>query len=230
MVPQYGDAATPNANAGRTLMQENTLLDDLADEVNHTIKLPFDISLVGSQCDEADDYWSSSDKKMVLCYEDVTQSLTIFKGDPNPSQTAYNVAMASFFHELGHMVIDIYDLPATGREEDVADQMAAFWLLAPGDQGTPDPDSAQALKDLAREFHVYATQDGVPDEQRYADEHTLDQARMYNLECWVYGSDPDGNQDILSGGLLPKERADRCNNEYNRLMRAWGTLLSPHLK
>ncbi len=230
MVAHYEDASTPDAIAGRTLMQQNTLLEDMADTVNQSMVLPFDIALVGSQCGAANDFWSSAEKKMVLCYEDATESLTIFKDDPSPSQTAYNVAMASFFHELGHMAIDVYDLPATGREEDVADQMAAFWLLAPGDQGTPDRDDAQALKDLAREFHIYATQNGVPDEEHYADAHTLDQARMYNLQCWVYGSDPDGNKDILADGLLPQDRADGCNNEYNRLMRAWGTLLSTHLK
>src|SRR6185295_2240523 len=34
-----------------------------------------------------------------------------------------------FYHELGHALIDIYDLPVTGREEDAVDQLATVMLL-----------------------------------------------------------------------------------------------------
>ena len=39
-----------------------------------------------------------------------------------------------FFHELGHCLIDVWDLPTTGREEDAVDQLAMFVLL----DGTPE--------------------------------------------------------------------------------------------
>ncbi len=32
------------------------------------------------------------------------------------------------FHELGHGMFDIYNIPVLGREEDAADQMAGFIL------------------------------------------------------------------------------------------------------
>ncbi len=230
MLPIYEDATTPEAIAGRTQMQKVTLLETLSANINGSLKLPFDIPLVGKQCDEANDYWERDDKKMILCYEDVNESLTIFNDDPDPGATAANVAMASFYHELGHMAIDLYDLPATGREADDADQMAAYWLLGPYDDGKTDPDLAQAIKDQAREYQIYANEGGDPDDDTYADVHTPNKARMYNLECWQYGSDPDGNQDMITDGLLPQDRADDCNYEYNQLMRSWGTLLDPHMK
>ena len=34
-----------------------------------------------------------------------------------------------FLHEVGHAVFDYLDVPNTGREEDVADQFAAYLLL-----------------------------------------------------------------------------------------------------
>ncbi|ULN48219.1 DUF4344 domain-containing metallopeptidase [Mycolicibacterium goodii] len=231
MVVQYEDATTPEAQRGRDLMQKTRVLEQLADDVTATYKLPYDIPLVGAQCDEANDYWSPDDQTMTMCYEDVNESLEIFgeAGDPDPEGAARRVVIASFFHELGHMAIDIYQLPATGREEDVADQLAASILLGPDDDGNIDPDYVQAAKDQAREYRIYAQQ-GAPDESSFADVHTLDGARAYNFECWIYGSDPDANTDIVAQGLLPQARADGCQDEFDKLTNAWAELLDPHVK
>jgi Putative metallopeptidase len=232
MVVSYEEATTPEAQRGRALMQETQVMEGLARDVTASFKLPKDIPLIGSQCDEANDYWSPSDQAMTMCYEDVNQSLEMFTdaGDPDPKAVARRIVIASFFHELGHMAIDIYNLPATGREEDVADQLAAFELLAPDDDGNVDPDYAQAAKDTARAYRIQAEQGGQPDDSLFADVHTLDQARMYNFECWIYGSDPDANADVVSGGLLPQDRADGCEDEYGKLANSWSELLAPHLK
>jgi hypothetical protein len=232
MLPEYQDADTPEAVNGRDLMKQADLLENLADAVNASLKLPIDIPLQGQQCDEANDYYSPDDKAVVLCYEDVDENLRLFReaGDSDPEEAARRVATAAFFHEVGHMAIDLYDLPATGREEDVADQMAAFWLLTPDDNGEIDPDSVQAIKDEARAFRLLAQESGPLDDSDFSDVHSLNQARMYNFECWVYGSDPDGNQDIVDSGLLPQGRADGCEGEYDRLVNAWGTLLDDHMK
>lgn len=230
MVVVYDEADTPEAISGRALMQDTNLLADLADDVNSSFQLPYDIPLNGSQCDEANDFWSPSDQAMTLCYEDVAESLRIFADDPDPQASARRIGVASFYHELGHMLIDIYDLPATGREEDVADQLSAFILLTPGEDGVVDPDDVQAAKDAAREYRIWSQEGGAPDDSAFSDVHSLNQARMYNMECWIYGSDPDGNADIVADGLLPQDRADGCQEEFDKLSNAWGTLLEPHLK
>jgi hypothetical protein len=232
MLPVYEDADTPEAVSGRDLMQQVDLLESLADTVNEGLRLPYDIPLQGTQCGEANDYWNPEEKAVILCYEDVDENVRLFRdaGDPDPEGVAVRLATAAFYHELGHMAVDLYDLPITGREEDVADQMAAFWLLSADENGDLDPDSVQALKDEARRYRLRAQEWGTPDDSDYADIHSLDQARMYNFECWVYGSDPDGNQDIVDSGLLPQERADWCEGEYDRLVKAWGTLLDDHMK
>ncbi|MUL80699.1 MULTISPECIES: DUF4344 domain-containing metallopeptidase [unclassified Mycolicibacterium] len=231
MVVSFEDATTPEAQKGQALMQKTRVLEGLAEEITGIFKLPYDIPLVGSQCDEANDFWSPSDQQMVLCYEDITESLNIFADDPDPEATARRVAVASFYHELGHMAIDLYQLPATGREEDVADQLSAYMLLAADADGNVDPDEVQAAKDQAREYRLYAKDDGPePDDALMADVHTLNQARMYNFECWIYGSNPDSNADIVTDGLLPQDRADGCQDEFAKLTNAWSELLAPHLK
>lgn len=232
MIATYEDAASPEAVTGRDLMRNENLLEDLAAAINSSLKLPQDVPLIGKECGEANAYWSVDDKSMTICYEDAAEALQIYTddGDPDPVASAINSEVATFYHETGHMAIDLYELPITGREEDVADQLAAYVLLTPGDDGTIDPASVQAVKDFAREFQGYSERDGEIDEGQLSDTHSLDKTRMYNLECWVYGADPVGNEDLVTDGSLPRDRADGCQDEYEKLSDAWSSLLSPYFK
>lgn len=188
--------------------------------------------MIGSQCDQPNAFWDASDRSMTICYEDAADGLDIYTqlGDPDPAAAALNAEWATFFHETGHMVIDLYDLPVVGREEDAADQLAAFLLLAPGPDGQIDPGSVQAVKDFAQVFEEYDARSGEIDSADFADEHSMNLTRMYNLECWLYGADPDANADVVTDGSLPQERADRCEDEYQQLSDSWSVLLDPYLK
>jgi hypothetical protein len=53
---------------------------------------------------------------------------------------------------------------------------------------------------------------------------------MYNLACWVYGSNPAANADIVAQVGLPQSRVDRCQFEFDALKNAWHKLLAPHVK
>lgn len=233
MVATYEPATSPEATTGRDLMQPAHLLEDLAENINESLKLPFDISLKGTQCDDANAYWDPNDNTVTICYEDAADALDIYTaaGDSDPRASALNAETATFYHEAGHMVISIYDLPITGREEDVADQLSAYILLTPGPDGKADPESVEAVKDFAREFNGYSEQkDGEIDDDQLAGGHSLDKTRMYNLRCWVYGADPDGNGDLVGDGLLPQGRAELCEDEYAKLSSSWDRLLEPYLK
>ena len=66
------------------------------------------IPLVGKQCDEANAYWSPDNKSVTICYEDAANALDIYAkaGDADPTASAINSEIATFYHETGHMVID----------------------------------------------------------------------------------------------------------------------------
>ncbi|MGP4054848.1 DUF4344 domain-containing metallopeptidase [Mycobacterium sp. 4D054] len=232
MLVTYEDADSPEAIRGRKLLQDAQLLEDMADDLNQSLILPYDIALTGAQCDEANAYWDADAKSITICYEDVSTSEDIFAeaGDPDPAAAAVNAAWATFYHEVGHMAITVYDLPITGREEDVADQLAAYVLLQPGEDGQADPGSVQAVKDFAWVFGASGAERGAAGEADFADVHTLDEARMYNLQCWIYGSDPQSNADLVGDGQLPADRAEGCEDEWSQLDNAWSTLLDPHFR
>jgi len=233
MVVSYEAATKPDTQAGRDLMQQSQFLEGLADSINQSMKLPNDIALKGAECGEENAFWSAADQTITMCYEYADWALKTFTklGDPDPAASARGLLMATFYHETGHMASSIYDLPTTGREEDVADQAAAYILLQPGDDGRLDQDALNAIMNYARGFQQDSEDRGpeVPD-WLLADPHTLDKARMYNFECWVYGADPVGNAGLVGDGMLPQDRADGCEDEFAKLNHAWGTLLDPYLK
>ncbi|OKH75624.1 hypothetical protein EB72_09065 [Mycobacterium sp. SWH-M1] len=232
MIVTYEDATTPDAAAGRALLQDNTVLDDLAADINESLYLPHDITLRGAQCDEPNAFWDAEADSITLCYEDADSAKKVFTalGDSDPTAAAVNSEYATFYHEVGHMAISIYDLPITGREEDVADQLAAFVLLQPGDDGKPDPESVKAVKDFASTFEASGAEREQLGAADFADVHSLDETRMFNLQCWIYGADPEAGADLVTSGQLPEGRADGCADEWNQLDNAWSTLLDPHLK
>jgi hypothetical protein len=232
MIVSYDDAQSPEAINGRALMQDNQLLEDLAADINQTLNLPIDIPLHGSQCDQANAFWDPNENTITICYEDADLAQQIFTeaGDPDPDASALNSEYATFYHEVGHMAISVYDLPVTGREEDVADQLAAYILLTPDDDGQIDPESVQAVKDFARAFAASGAERTELGAEDFADVHSLDQQRVYNLECWIYGSNPDANGDLVTDGQLPEDRASGCRDEWIQLDQAWSTLLDPYFK
>jgi hypothetical protein len=120
-------------------------------------------------------------------------------------------------HEVGHALVDVLDLPITGREEDAVDQLAAMMLINTGDKG-----AAAALNGVRA---IQPGQNAVYDNSDFADEHSLGPVRLYNIACWIYGSDPQKYAALVSGGGLPAARARRCPGEYERLSKAWMRLL-----
>ena len=242
MTASYGHASTPEAIRGRALMQKEKLLEGLAADVNDALKLPRDVELVGEQCGQENATWNSAKNRIKICYELVDLNLRLFDRNPADGEVlgelsqpeAYAAVVdateATFYHELGHAVISLYDLPVTGQEEDVADQLAAFVILQ-SDQFLRDfPNPARVAGAYAEMFRLWAAKRGAADQSDFAAEHSLNESRMYNLKCWIYGSDPVANAGMLTDGSLPANRAGSCPQEYQQLSKAWSTLLAPHLK
>ena len=229
---RYEKAGSGPALVGRSLMKRTLLLEEVAQRINDTMKLPHDIELVGAQCGEANAYWNLAEKKITICYEDADLSMRSFQaaGDEDPIPAAINAEVATFYHELAHATIDMYELPITGREEDASDQLVVFMLLEPDGNGTVQPLAEEAVKDYARMFEQYAAGQEVLVEADFAAKHSVNLARMYNVVCWFYGHDPVEHGDLVTEGWLPEDRARGCEAEYQQLHKSWAKLLGPYLR
>ena len=142
------------------------------------------------------------------------------KTDEELGNAVMGATMFGFFHEVGHGLIDLLDLPAVGREEDSVDQLATIILIAAGEKGV-----AQALAGA----YWFQQQSKSAHKTPFWDEHAFDQQRFYNIVCLIFGSDPKKYGDFVQSGTLPRERAMRCPDEYAKIKKAWEKLLQPHL-
>ena len=124
-----------------------------------------------------------------------------------------------FLHELGHAVFDYHRVPLFGREEDAADQFAAYILL-----NFADSDARKLIGGVAHAYHVEAA---LPSTKKnpFADEHGLPAQRFYNILCIAYGKDPKLFADLVTKGYLPKERAEGCEDEYAQIDGAMKALI-----
>ncbi|MFX0578254.1 DUF4344 domain-containing metallopeptidase [Nocardia nepalensis] len=237
-VPKYERAMVSDlAKDGKKLAQDNKVIEDLASALGAVYKLPKDISLVGTECGEFNAYWDPQKQQIVLCYEMIGIAEKYAKQNSEGNMDYFNayfdgITRMITFHESAHMAINLYSLPATGREEDSADQLGALIQLT-----TPGTAGVIGVAGAADFWFDLSDDPASLDARSFADEHSLSQVRGYNLVCWDYGALPDklGGLVLQPGqpeekGLLPPQRAAGCVDEYNRVKAAWETLLKPYIK
>lgn len=200
-------------------------LQGLADELNGTFALPADVHLTADECGEPNAFYESDKRQLTMCYELYAEFDELFKTEfPKESdrdEAAGGAFVFVFFHELGHALIDVYELPITGKEEDAVDQLST-WILTDG----TDSGELTAISGAM----AFALLGDANKDLPFWDEHSLSQQRFYNTICLIYGNNPGKYADFVSNGTLPKNRAGRCENEYAQINRAWSKLLAPFVK
>ena len=133
------------------------------------------------------------------------------------------------YHEMGHGLISLYDLPVLGKEEDAADRFAAVWLADMIDDAGRDNIILQDLLQAAEGWFLMAKQQqkNLVPEDLYA-EHGLDAQRYYSLMCLLYGAHADRLSYLPQQVGLDQERAERCIGEFNLLATDWYRVLDPY--
>jgi hypothetical protein len=203
-------------------MQDSGLLQDIADALNAVVSLPADVGLRYAECGEANAYYDSDERHILMCLELLEAMAETIDGqfatEDEAAEAVAGAYLAVALHEAGHAMVDVLELPVTGREEDAVDGLAA-WLLIQAD----DVDSV-----LGAAASYYT--EGETGDSDFADEHSLDRQRYFNLVCWAYGSDPANSQELIDTWELPETRAEGCEAEYRQLDRSWSRLLRDHLR
>lgn len=209
-------------------VRNEKLLEKAADQLNRALVLPHDIELRTKDCGEVNAFYDPNDPSVTVCYELMEHFYKVFRSGGASSEKAYDKMFDAvrfvFLHEVGHALIDTYKLPVTGNEEDAADRCSAYVNLEElGDDGV------KAVFAAAEAFQIESKQ-GPADRRDMADEHLLQEQRFYNSLCMIYGSNPSKYSNIFTEGYLPKERAVRCESEYQRTSDSWRNLLAPWRK
>ena len=168
------------------------------------------------------------DATVTLCYEYIEYIRRLAPAETTPEGVTPEDAIVGSFvevvlHELSHAVFDLLQIPVLGREEDAADQLAAFIMMQFGKN--------VARRTLTGVAHLYgfeaATQKWTRDD--FADTHGNPAQRFFNTLCIAYGGDPETFNDFVDKGILPRRRANRCVWEYRQIARAFNKLLMPYV-
>lgn len=179
-------------------------------------------------CDgEADAMYA--DDKITICYEYIDDLRKYMPAETTPAgiepvDTLVGPFFDTVLHEFAHALFDYADIPVLGREEDAADQVAAYIYLQIG------KDEARRL--IMGTIYTYlmdVKNAPPPTMAEFAGEHSTSGQRAYNLLCMAYGADPELFHDLPALGGLPLERAEYCGEEYELIALAFQALIDPHI-
>jgi len=158
-----------------------------------------------------------------ICYELVAQIEKI--ADGAPAELRERVLVGAFiqaaFHEVAYAVFDILQVPVWGRAHDAADRMSAFVMI----QFSEDV-ALQTILGTAAFFRLSGkTWTG----NAFADANSPEAQRFYNYLCIAYAASPYDYDYLVRGGTLPKERAERCGDEYLQIKKAFDLRIMPYV-
>lgn len=221
----YSSTSNPDYLELEKIFKESRLFEEVANELNNIFILPQDIEIVLRECGKTDAFYNSENHQIVMCYELIEELSSSFSGVTESEEELDSVIIHStlfiFYHEVGHALVDVLNLPTTGKEEDAVDQLSSLILIEAGGES--------AVLDGADWFFLRSEETKI-DELALADEHALDKQRFYNLVCWVYGKDPTKNTYLIEEGYIGWERAERCPQEYSQIFNSWERLTEPYTK
>jgi hypothetical protein len=219
------------------LLKENQALERVK-EVLAPVRWPRLLRLEVKGCDGDSNAWYA-DAVVTVCYEyleDIWRSANSSRRPPTIAREDAFIGpvVDTFLHEASHALFHLLEIPLLGREEDAADQMAAYYVLQfPQEKkrrlilGGAYAWASELKVRKARD--LYRPRLGVGRHVTFADEHGTPAQRLYNLLCIAYGSDKELFADVVEKGYLPLDRADWCEDEYRQIDFAYRKLIALHV-
>jgi len=219
------------------VLKDNQVLERMQ-ELLVGVRWPRTLRLVFKGCDGDANAWYE-DAEVTVCYDYLDDMWRKAGASARPAAISRQDAFIgplidTFLHEAAHALFDMLKIPLLGREEDAADQVAAYLILQlPKEQkrrlilggayGYASELQVRNPRDLNRlrlKLTRYAS---------HADEHGTAAQRLYNMLCVAYGSDKELFAEVVEKGFLPPERAEMCEDEYRQVDFAYRTLIAPHV-
>jgi hypothetical protein len=218
--------------------QKYQSFEKLAQKLNRVLIMPNDVKIVLGDCGAVNAYYKSSEHSITICYELIDRFTDVFMeyyqsrelniNEPEivnkVNRRVAGTTVFTFFHELGHTLIEELDLPVTGKEEDTVDEFSTILLSELGQEF--------AALASAIQFGLSGNQEmeSVSQDLSFWDEHSLNYQRFYNIICLVYGKNPKEYDVLVENIGIPPERQTTCRIDYNKKLKAWRTILNPHLR
>ncbi len=221
--------ARADDNAQRIHLQNSGIAKQVAQHLNEEFKTPQTISLKFT-CDAEDEgpYYDPQTTEVVVPYAfrayviDELQADKYSDNEEDLNMVADDIVLHTLYHEIGHALVDVLDLPITGKEEDAVDELSTLILLESYDNGDEVTISAGDFFDIES-----LQMDEVSADDLFG-EHSLDEQRFFNILCLVYGENPQGRLELFEGMDVSNDRAELCIDTFEKRANAWGNILKPY--
>jgi hypothetical protein len=233
---EYVPPDNPDHRGVYDLLRERTMLEKIQ-KLFSPFRLPADVTVRTQSCDGQVNSWYERENgrpSVTICYEYVRHIMVNVEMDDTPWGITRKDALCGQFvfvvaHELAHAFFDIFTIPVFGREEDAADQFAAYFMLQLG--------KTEARRLVGGASYAYMDFiKGYKDNPKvsiplaaFSSNHGSPEERFFNLLCIAYGADAALFTDVVEKGLLPKTRARDCAYEFKTLQYAVRREIGPHL-
>ncbi|MBL0144443.1 MAG: hypothetical protein IPP48_00380 [Chitinophagaceae bacterium] len=221
--------------------KEDRFLEQMAGTINKVFKINKPLTLSLRNCGVVNAFYNSETKELILCYEMLHHLFNFYKDsiqDENELGTKIgNTLTFIYFHEVGHALIDILDVPLTGKEEDAADYFSFYFLasneVTEGVQATMEGANfflENYNKMVSDTAYQRLKAEGKEPQLPFWDEHSLDMQRFYSIASLIYGSNPEKYNHFVELGLLGNRRPGNAIAEYKKIKKGWDKLLNPYIK
>lgn len=213
-------------------LKEHKVLERLQEFLSpFQLVIPVEIVMAGCDGDPEAEY---GDGEILICYEFVEMLIKNMPDETTPAgiepaDTVVGPFFDTVLHEFAHALFDMFYTPMFGREEDAADQLAAYLYLQLGED-----EARRLIRGTAYNYLVVETndEDSAQTVEEFiedsAETHSLPAQRAYNLLCMAYGANPKLFADLASKGRLPEDRLEFCVEEYEQVQQAYLDLIEPH--
>lgn len=223
---KYSSPSEKKEKEVREWMIKNRVIEDLTDTVNREIKIDKELTVVVDAGDEDSVYYSPEDHKIRITYDFIMEVRKRFEGEYKEDWEVYakDAIEHTFYHELGHALVDLLDIPVLGKEEDAVDDFGIIMLILTKEDGEERAISAAELFFMeGLEVEEFSSEDLM-------DEHSLDDQRGYRSLSLVYGSNPEKYENIAEDLKMDEDRRLMAQEMFEKQTINWLKLLKPHLK
>jgi hypothetical protein len=220
---EYIPSEDPKLAPYEKLLEDSVFFNRLLEVSNKILDLPRSVDVKVADCGTVNAMYSAKHKALIICNELIASTARSFPRKTYSKEDVDRMTVHTlsfvFFHEFGHALVDQFNLPVLGREEDAVDDFATLFLLSLGEDGKV------AISDATSSF-LYTEEGDLGDS--FADSHSINIQRFYGIGCLAYGSDPVYFKEITDDMKALKER--RCDVEYKKKLSSWEKLIQPYMK
>lgn len=139
-------------------------------------------------------------------------------------------SLGTIYHEIGHHLVDIYNIPVFGNEEDVADSFIVYGLL----QTKGRFNTEETYKEWADWYHKILTESLDVHYYKYllgtdykeeVITHSSTKRRFYNLTCFMKSGNPEYFNAYIKKRRIDHLLREKCNFAYGEMVTSWNTFI-----